>query len=120
MKLHNIDIDHDLEWADEFNWSPRDEGVDYSITGTLVLEPSALRLAGRPITLQSANDRAWITRATLEALQATLAGTSAMTLTLWDAREFSVGWRYGETPIEATELWPGAGYFVVTLRLRTL
>jgi len=120
MILDGIEIDNDLAWIDEFEWSPRDEGANYSITGALIVEPSAVKQAGRPITLQGDEDRAWITRATLEALQATLDGVEPMTLTLWDARTFSVGWRYGETPIEARELWPGAGFFVVTLRLREL
>jgi len=120
MMLDAIALDDDLEWEDEWSWSPREEGVDYSITGALIVEPSAAKQAGRPITLRGAQDRAWLTRATLTALQAKLATTAPMSLTLWDGRAFTVGWRYADTPIEAIEVRTGAGFFVATIRLRVL
>jgi len=52
----------DLVWVDEDTWSPVVQDVGYSIGGALIIE-SASKKAGRPITLQSQDDVAWVTRA---------------------------------------------------------
>ena len=120
MQLDGIQIDDDLEWTDEFEWSPRQAATSRSITGALIVEPSAVLDKGRPITLTAENDRAWHDRATVEALRAKTEQTTPMNLELWDGRTMAVGWRWEDTPLDATELWPGAGYFIITLRLRTV
>lgn len=90
----------DLHWVDEFDWTPVAQAQARTESGLLVIEETALT-AGRPITLQGAEDYAWATRAqvkTLYALQQS-ANASAMTLTVPDGRSFSVVWlRDGNTP----------------------
>lgn len=59
-----------LHWVDEFNWNPAVSDNEWTLTGSLVIEPS-LRLSGRPITLQCPQpDMGWITREQLIALRA--------------------------------------------------
>lgn len=58
-----------LHWVDEFNWNPARSEREYTLTGSLVIEPS-LMLSGRAITLQSPQiDMGWITRSQLTALR---------------------------------------------------
>ena len=58
-----------LQWTDEFDWSPVDQTTGYSTTGALLVDV-ALKLAGRPITLNSVDTNAWISRALCSTLQA--------------------------------------------------
>lgn len=58
-----------LQWVDEYDWSPVAQATDYSTTGDLLVDV-ALKLAGRPITLQGADTAAWISRALCDTLQA--------------------------------------------------
>lgn len=64
-----IELPESLSWADEFNWSPVQQTKTYTTTGALLLEHS-VKQAGRPITLEGAEDRAWCTRAVVATLKA--------------------------------------------------
>lgn len=93
-----ITLPEDLQWVDEFEWTPVGQVVTPTLTGALVIEEAA-QLAGRPITLTSQQNGsqyvAVVTRATVEALRAlsVIAGAQ-MTLTLGDGRAFTVRWRH--------------------------
>jgi hypothetical protein len=119
MILHGITLPDDLTWDDEWAWTPYTAEADHATDGTQIIERSQPRQAGRPVTLTGAQNRAWLDRATLQALHAAL-DQNAMTLTLGDGRELTVGWRHEDTPIEATEVRPYAGWWHCTLRLRTV
>lgn len=88
-----IALPNDLLWVDEFKWVPAVQNRSYSLTGSLIVE-SALKLAGRPITLEGKADMAWVSRTTLAALRVWAAlPNQAMTLTFTyptDTRSFSV------------------------------
>ena len=58
-----------LHWADEFDWSPVDQATGYSTRGALLVDVG-LKLAGQPITLESSDTNAWISRALCSTLQA--------------------------------------------------
>ena len=58
-----------LQWANEFDWSPVEQGTSHSTTGRLLVDV-ALKLAGQPITLQGNETAAWISRALCDTLQA--------------------------------------------------
>ncbi|WP_019024053.1 MULTISPECIES: hypothetical protein [unclassified Thioalkalivibrio] len=118
MKLNSVELPPDLEWEDEWAWEPYPEEAAHAIDGTHITERGMERQGGRPVTLSGAEDRAWADRPTLEALTALLHETS-MTLELWDGRTLSVEWRHGDRPIETREILTGAGYWTLTLRLRT-
>lgn len=46
-----ITLPTDLNWVDEFKWSPVIQSQEYAISGSLVVD-DWVKLAGRPITLQ--------------------------------------------------------------------
>jgi hypothetical protein len=98
-------LPNDLMWTDEHAWSPAIASTSYLITGALLIQ-SAVRQAGRPITLVGAPDMAWVTRATVERLRAwaaipvsTAAGRFALTFA--DGRAFTVAFRHTEAAIES-------------------
>lgn len=117
MQLKNLatgvalPLPDDLLWTDEHAWTPAVASVSYLVTGALLVQ-SAVRQAGRPITLAGAIDMAWVTRETVAALHGWAAvplGASSgrFELTLADSRVFAVAFRHGETPVEAE---PVAGF----------
>ena len=90
----------DLDWTDEYDWTPVVQDAGYSLTGALIVE-TATRQAGRPITLQSGDDRAWVSRADVDQLHAwaRIAGQQ-LTLTLRGTAR-SVIFDHAQTPVEA-------------------
>ena len=119
MQLDDITLPEDLEWTDEWSWTPFAEQAGHALDGTLIVERSAPAAAGRPVTLEGATNLAWVRRETLEALHDAL-NRSEMTLTLWDDRVLSVGWRHGDGPIEAEEILGSGWFHSLILRLRTV
>jgi hypothetical protein len=119
----------DLLWSDEHSWSPVVASVSYLLNGALLVQ-SALRQAGRPITLVGAVDMAWVTRAVVGQLHdwagvPLSANAGRFRLTLADGRALSVAFRHGETAIESE---PVAGFparmdsdfYRITVRLMQL
>lgn len=114
-----------MVWIDEMDWSPVETVSEYGLTGALVID-GGLRLEGRPITLQGADDQGHIQRSVLQSLHAMAATAppTTYTLTLADGRVFTVRFAPGVEPIEARPIGrpelPGATYrYVATLRLIT-
>lgn len=64
-----IALDDQLHWTDEYAWRPVEQRQQYTLTGALVVE-SALKQAGRPVTLAGDRSRAWLPRSTVEQLRA--------------------------------------------------
>ena len=116
----------DLLWSDEHSWSPATSSVSYLITGALLVQ-SALKQAGRPMTLTGAQDMAWVTRSCVETLYdwaaAPLGADSGrFELTLFDTRIFNVAFRHAEGAIEAEPVTgftarSNADFYRVTLKL---
>ena len=107
----SLTLPDDLLWSDEHSWSPAVSSVSYLLNGALLVQ-SALRQAGRPITLVGAVDMAWVTRAVVGQLHdwasEPLSSTAGrFTLTLADGRALRVAFRHGETAIESE---PVAGF----------
>lgn len=69
-----------LLWTDEFTWSPVAQVTEPSTTGALLVHVG-VRIAGRPITLDGGESKAWATRALCSTLQA-WAALPGITLTL--------------------------------------
>lgn len=117
-----IRLPDDLLWVDEHAWTPGVASVPYLLTGALLVE-SAIRQAGRPITLVSAADMGWVRRAVVDQLYAWASEPGrAFELTLLDGRVFEVVFRHQETAIEAEPVmgFParGAGdWYRVTVRV---
>jgi hypothetical protein len=112
----------DLIWVDEFDWTPVEQSVATTLTGAIIVE-SAARQAGRLITLEGAAEYGWASRSLVKSLYAK-AQTPAlqMTLTIDDARSFTVIFNHAGNPIEAKQIVgyrnPGdTDYYQLTLRL---
>ena len=58
-----------LHWSDEYDWSPVEQSTEYSTEGALLVDV-AVKLAGRPITLEGSDTAAWLSRAVCDTLQA--------------------------------------------------
>lgn len=64
-----IDLGDRLVWSDEHAWQAPQMELDRGTLGDLHVHVRA-RTSGRPITLEGVDSNAWITRATVLALQA--------------------------------------------------
>ena len=123
ITLDTVTLPSDLLWEDETDWTPVAQSTEYTLAGALAIETGVMQ-AGRPITLVGGEDRAWASRTTVLALMALAAVPGeTMTLTLNDARTFTVAFRHGDgQPVEARPIvpynTPAAGdYYALTLRL---
>lgn len=123
MTLDEIDITDNLVWIDEFQFNQIEQVRDRMLHGGLAIQGGE-KLYGRPITLEG-----WLPRATLDALRTKEnQGNLVMTLTLPDAREFSVVFdRSRGIAIDAEPLLPytkasqePAWQYDATLRLLTV
>jgi len=106
ITLDAIVLPDTLVWEDEISWSPVAQSVETTLTGALIRE-EATRLAGRPITLTGKSDSnshtGGMTRSALLTLRAALIVADAtFTLTLHDARTFTVAPR--QDPLDAEPL----------------
>lgn len=125
ISLNAIQLPAALQWVDEFNWQPVAQSARRTLAGGLVLQESAL-VAGRPVTLQSRPDSAWMTRAVLEQLYALAAVAGHIYPLQIRGASHSVRFNYGDgTAIEAEPLFPMADpqatdYYLVTIKLITV
>lgn len=116
-----LQLDPDLYWADENNWSPVEQSTQRTVTGALIVSNSA-RVGGRPISLQPVDDAsAWMQRGTLETLRswAAVAGRE-MTLTL-RGQARTVVFRHTDGAIDAEPVFhfsdtDASDWYRVTLR----
>jgi len=102
--IAGIDLPFDLEWADEFDYSPIQAGQQHSVTGALIYSRSQ-RQAGRPITLRGGEDCGWISRGDFIQVQA-LADDITQgphVLTHPDGRQFSVHFKHDSGPAVTAE-----------------
>lgn len=109
MQLDSITLPDDLLWIDEFEWNPVEQTTDRSLSGGLLVQEQS-KQKGRPITLSGGGEAGWVNRATVVSLL-TKAETAnlTMTLTLPDARQFSVIFdREAGNPVEAQQIMPFA------------
>ncbi len=119
----SLPLPDDLLWTDEHAWTAAVAAVSYSLTGALIVE-TAKRQKGRPITLASAPDMGWMTRATLNTLYGWAeAPGKQFELTLADGRLFTVAFRHHEPPTIDAEPVTGfaarndGNFYKATLRL---
>lgn len=99
-----IDLPYDLYPVDEFNYSKVTSNQKYALDGTLIVQ-TAIKKAGKPITLQADEDLAHVTRATLSIL---LHWAEIENLKMWYERELNgqiqqtlVSFNHQSNPIEA-------------------
>jgi hypothetical protein len=123
ITLDAVQLPGDLIWTDELNWVSVKAQQDYSLSGGLIIQESIVT-AGRPITLESGDESAWVERGALQAILVkaqTLNGPN-MALTLGDGRVFSVRFDRSGDVLKATPIQPGklpaaTDYYKITLKL---
>ncbi len=129
MILDSLDLNADpawggdqLEWVDEWDWTPIAQEQERGLTGTLLVQQGVKR-HGRPITLKS-NGACWFPLAVVRALEVLRDQPGrVMPLRLPDGREFHVIFDHSQNaPLKATPLFrqvaPDADYpFEVELYL---
>lgn len=97
-----LTLPDDLQWADEFNWTPVSEQRNFSLGGA-VLADRALRLAGRPITLQGGDNFGWMSRADALTLKGWADTLSASMSLLFRGVTYAVAFDHvGNAPFVAT------------------
>lgn len=119
--LHDVPLDGDMVWTDEFSWPTIVKATEYSLTGSLIVD-AGQRQAGRPITLASQADGGFLTRATMAALRDLASALPGQyVLALADGRSFNVVFSPDE-PLSAEPIFPvsdpGADWwYVATVKL---
>lgn len=79
--LQVVELANGLIWIDEFDWTPVESNVSYSLTGAQIIEQGT-KQAGRPISLSPPDDTmGWMMRADLMVLK-TWAQTAGRRMTL--------------------------------------
>jgi hypothetical protein len=120
--VDTVTLPNDLEWQDEYEWDTIRQDIQPMIGGGRVISENTVT-TGRPITLVS-GDEVWIAKSVLDDLFDMLNNTDkSMTLTLPDARTFTVMFDRSEgTPVEAKPIWrkriqEDTDYYTLTIKL---
>lgn len=123
ITLAGIPLPADLEWTDEFSYTPIRQRTETTLSGALIVEETA-QAKGRPITLAGGDDAAWVTRATVDALYALTSAAGATHALDYHGTAYTVGLRHSEGPIEARQVVrlanPGAmpaHFYTITIRM---
>lgn len=99
-----VELPNDLEWIDEYMWTPVSHQISTSLSGSLVIQQSRLQ-KGRKITLQGGSDFAWLNKEQLQDLKTLLDRGEIMTLTL-HSQTFQVMFRYNDNPLSYSSVAP--------------
>jgi hypothetical protein len=102
LTLDTISLPAGLRWMDRDDWQPVRQTVRQTLDGTLAVY-HAPSLAGRPITLASAADEGWMSRATLDAVQALATTPGAVYALTIGATTYDVLFRHQEAPAITAE-----------------
>ena len=103
--IETIELDPDLQWRDEFDWTPVQQSSERSLTGALIIY-AGVKSKGRPITLTNPDDNAaWMLRSIIDQLVSWEALPSAIFTLNFHGREFNVAFnREGGNPIAASPI----------------
>ncbi|MBF0192106.1 MAG: hypothetical protein HQL99_13345 [Magnetococcales bacterium] len=116
-RLGDVILPPQIQWMDQFEWSPVSQEVGRTLGGGLVSWDLPLD-GGRPITLEAQTPVAWLTMEQVVAIQALSAQPGAVFGLEWGSEFFSVMFRHRDAPSVAFRpLWPNAGLFIGTIKL---
>lgn len=104
ITLDAVILPEDLHWADEFAWTPVAAGLDYTLSGTALIQVGR-KLSGRFVTLEAEDERGWTTRATVLSLKARADEPGKRMILNYHGRTLNVMFAPGETPFDAEPLW---------------
>ena len=115
-----VTLPDDIIWSDEYDWHPVVQSSEFTTTGALLIE-SALKQAGRPISLNNTEDQAWFTKAMCDQIK-TWASLPGIVLTfVYRGVTHSVVFDHENTAFEASPLvfyrdTVSGDYYIVNLR----
>ncbi|WP_281645563.1 hypothetical protein [Parendozoicomonas sp. Alg238-R29] len=122
-----IELPADLDWQNEFDWSPIAQNTDRSASGANIIQQTR-RHYGQPVELSSGRD--WdVDRAKVIAVKQLEESALPVKLTLADGRVlFCVFDRAGGIPVDAKSMWawrngealPDDHPYSLTVRLLTI
>lgn len=124
LRLDGLILPPDLLWTDEFDWTPTEQHQSYSLTGAVIFE-TAIKQAGRPITLQGGQDYGWVIRTQVEAVYSKLSITTPLVLVLPIMSGFNVRFRHEDKPIDSKpivdyRILAGSDFYTLTVKLITV
>lgn len=97
-----VNLPDDLLWSDEHSWSPVEQSVATSIAGAALIDV-AVRVNGRPITLEGDEEHAWLLYSVVDQLKAWAAAPGKQLLLTLRSTTFDVVFRHQDAPaIEVT------------------
>lgn len=115
-----ITLPEDMQWIDEFDWTPVEQDAEYGLTGSLIVQ-KGIKATGRPITMFGGDNACWVPRSKVVELQALLT-TDDESLTLdYHGTEFTVIWDHNNKPLDSKPVArirnPGSEHkYTLTLR----
>ena len=115
-----LPLPDDIVWSDEYDWHPVVQSREFTTTGALLIE-SAVKQAGRPISLNNTEEQAWFTKAQCDQLRI-WAGLPGIVLSLnYRGVTYSVVFDHENTAFEATPLvfyreTVSGDYYIVNMR----
>lgn len=120
-----INLPDDIQWSDEFDWSPVGQSAERGVTGALIVQARAMT-AGRPVTLRADDNSAWTRRSVVEQLRnaAAIPG-QVMALTI-NGQVLNVIFRHHDgqaveaTPIAIYASYTSDDFYRVTLKFMTV
>lgn len=98
-----VTLPEGLLWSDEYGWKSVEQSKEYTSTGALVLE-SWSKQAGRPLTLQGDQTRAWCERGLLATLRTWSAQPGQLFALAHAGTTYAVAWDHEQQAIEAQPL----------------
>ena len=122
ITLGTITLPDDLEWTDEFDWTPVEDAIDTALSGSLIIH-TGTKAKGRPITLEGNSEHAWLSRQTMLEIKALADSPSSELVLDYHGRAFNVRFRYAEKPYSSKPVvfWSGvpdlADWYNVVIRL---
>ena len=125
LTLDDLTLPTALHWMDRDAWQPVAQTARPTLDGGLAVFHQPLT-AGRPITLVSTETSGWVTRQTLDTLQALASLPGSLHTLILGTATFTVLWRHNDPPAIQAEplvarIAPDAGdWFRVTLKFTAL
>lgn len=116
-RLGDVTLPDGMTWSDRHDASPVEQTVVRTLGGTPVIR-SLDRGAGRTVTLEAAEEAAWLDLSTVEALADMASRAGASFTLLWEGWSGTVLFRHEEPPaLSVKPLWPGHDRFTGRIRL---
>jgi hypothetical protein len=90
-------------WSDEYDWHPVVQSSEFTTKGSLLIE-SAVKQAGRPISLNNTEDQAWVTKSACDQIKVWASLPGIVLTLIYRGVTHTVMFDHEKTAFEATPL----------------